>query len=208
ETFYKYLEMFGFGKATGVDYPGESDGILADYQDWSEVQEANISFGQGISVTTIQMASFYGMIASGGTYVQPHFLIGYPNSDETVEYDKTQMLTTDVCDQLTDMLTGVVTDGTGAAAAVEGYTVAGKTGTAQKITDSGEYSEGAYVISFDGYLANSSSSLACVVSIDNPETSAAMPVFSSVMEYAAQRYGITNNDSSSSSSSDSGSSSE
>ncbi|MGI6217775.1 MAG: penicillin-binding transpeptidase domain-containing protein, partial [Coriobacteriales bacterium] len=55
ETFYKYLEMFGFGKATGVDYPGESDGILADYQDWSEVQEANISFGQGISVTTIQM---------------------------------------------------------------------------------------------------------------------------------------------------------
>ena len=193
QEFYNWLIEFGFGQKTGLDYPSDSSGILASCDTWSEVQEANISFGQGLAVTSIQMASFYGTVASGGIYVQPHFLIGYPGTQETVEYQQVRKLSESTCAQLTDMLVGVVTDGTGEAAAVEGYQVAGKTGTSQKVTETGEYSQGAYVISFDGYLGNTDSSLACVVSVDNPVTSAAMPIFSQIMTTAAQMYRVTPN---------------
>ncbi len=139
------------------------------------------------------MASFYGVLASGGTYVKPHYLIGYPDTGETVSYESKQLVTSATCDVLDDMLSGVVEDGTGTLAAIEGYTVAGKTGTSQKIEEDGTYSQGAYVISFDGYLPYTNSSLACAVSMDNPGTSAAMPVFSQVMQTAAEMYRITSN---------------
>ncbi len=193
ENFYNHIVEYGFGTATGVDYPGELDGKVPDYSEWSEVQEANISFGQGLTVTTTQMASFYGVLASGGTYVKPHYLIGYPDTGETVSYESKQLVTSATCDVLDDMLSGVVEDGTGTLAAIEGYTVAGKTGTSQKIEEDGTYSQGAYVISFDGYLPYTNSSLACAVSMDNPDTSAAMPVFSQVMQTAAEMYRITSN---------------
>ncbi len=189
-TFYSYLTKFGFGSATGVDYPGESAGILQEYSNWSDVHEANISFGQGISVTSMQMVSFYSMVAAGGTYVKPHFLIGYPSSNQTVEYDKTQVLSQSSCDQLTQMLIGVVENGTGKAAAIQGYDVAGKTGTSQKVLDDGSYSDNQYWIDFDGFIANTDSTLACVVMMDNPSTSAAMPTFRGVMGYVATKYGL------------------
>lgn len=191
ENFYNHLVDYGFGSATGLDYPGELDGRLSHFSGWSEVQEANISFGQGLTVTTTQMASFYGVIASGGKYIKPHFLIGYPSSGETLTYDSKQLITSSTCATLDDMLSGVVEDGTGSLAAIEGYTVAGKTGTSQKINDDGTYSQDAYVISFDGYLPNTNSSLACAVSIDNPAASSAMPVFSNVMKTASEMYRIT-----------------
>ncbi len=191
ENFYNHLVEYGFGKATGLDYPGELDGRLKHYSSWSEVQEANISFGQGVTVTTTQMASFYGVIASGGKYVKPHFLIGYPSTGETITYDSKQLITSSTCAVLDDMLSGVVEDGTGTLAAIEGYTVAGKTGTSQKINDDGTYSQDAYIISFDGYLPNTNSSLACAVSVDNPAASSAMPVFSNVMRTASEMYRIT-----------------
>ena len=193
ENFYDHIVGYGFGSATGLDYPGELNGRVSHYSGWSEVQEANISFGQGLTVTTTQMASFYGVLASGGTYVKPHFLIGYPDTGETISYDSKQQVSSSACDTLNDMLSGVVEDGTGTLAAIEGYTVAGKTGTSQKIEDNGTYSQGAYVISFDGYLPYTNSSLACAVSIDNPGTSAAMPVFSQVMKTATEMYRIASN---------------
>ncbi len=192
EEFYSGLIDFGFGSKTGVDYPGESGGVLSSYESWSGVQEANISFGQGVAVTSVQMASFYGMIAADGVYVQPHFLIGYPSTGEVVEYESTQMLSESTCQTLTELLCLVVEEGTGAAAAIDGYSVAGKTGTAQKANDDGTYSEGVYIIDFAGYLANTNSSLTCVVAFDNPGMSAAMPVFSKVMSYAADLYIIVN----------------
>lgn len=191
ETFYEYLLEYGFGTATGIDYPGEVDGSLAECSEWSEVQEANISFGQGLTVTTMQMASFYGMLAADGEYVQPHFLIGYPTTGETVEYEGTQVISEETCTVIDDMLSGVVEEGTGTYAAIEGYTVAGKTGTSQKIEDDGTYSDDAYMISFDGYLPYTDSTLACCVTVDNPTNEAAMTTFSEVMQSATEMYRVT-----------------
>ncbi len=192
EEFYNALVAFGFGEDTGVDYPGESNGILASFEDWTSVQEANISFGQGIAVTSMQMASFYATIANDGVYIQPHFLIGYPSSGETVEYESKQIVSEETTELLTEMLCGVTTEGTGTLAAIDGYQVAGKTGTSQKITETGEYSHGAYIIDFAGFLAYTDSELACVVAFDNPASSVAMPVFANVMSEAIDLYMIVN----------------
>jgi cell division protein FtsI (penicillin-binding protein 3) len=196
-TYAGYLERFGFGQPTHVDYPGESLGLLADVDDWSAVQAANISFGQGVSVTSLQMASFYGAIANDGIRVSPHFLIDRPQSQIHVEYASEQLLTTDTANTLTDILTTVTTDGTGHAARIDGYLVAGKTGTAQKAAEWGGYLEDNYIVSFVGYFAESESKLVCITSMDNPigaEGNAPTgPLFASIMEFAAGRYMIEPN---------------
>ncbi len=191
EDFYNALVELGFGQNTGVDYPGELSGILSSYESWTSDKESNISFGQGITVTSMQMASFYATVANDGEYVQPHFLIGYPGTDETVEYESAQLISAGTCDALEEMLCGVVTGGTGTAAAIDGYDVAGKTGTSQKLTSEGTYSNSSYIIDFAGFLANSSSKLACVVAFDDPATSCATSAFAEIMEVAANLYAIT-----------------
>ena len=190
EVFYGYLVKYGFGAKTGVDYPGEAEGILTSASDWDPVTEANISFGQGISVSTLQMASFYGTLANGGMHVTPHFLIDYPHSEESVQYEPERWINSDTVSTLTGMLIGVVKNGTGKPARVKGYDIAGKTGTGQKLKDSGEYSQFSNWIDFAGYFANSNSALTCVVAMDDPGGSYAMPVFKKVMTFAAERYAV------------------
>ena len=131
ERLLSWLDRFGFGRGTGVDYPGESRGLLPSY--WSGSTIGNVPIGHGIAVTPVQMAAAYGAIANGGVLKTPH-LVERIGSDSTKRGTGRRVVSQTVAAQVMTMLRDVVTGdgGTGAAAAVPGYTVAGKTGTAAK----------------------------------------------------------------------------
>ncbi|MDR1082656.1 MAG: penicillin-binding protein 2, partial [Coriobacteriales bacterium] len=196
ESYADYLKQFGIGQPTHVDFPGESAGMLSSWEDWSSIQTANISFGQGLTVSPLQIASFYGAVANDGTKYRPHFLVNQPHSFSHVEIanKSERIMSPETAQTLTDMLSAVVTEGTGQAAAIEGYTVAGKTGTAQKASPEGGYLPDNYIVSFVGFFAESQSELVCITSMDNPTgaegNAPTGPLFASIMRFAANSYMI------------------
>jgi cell division protein FtsI/penicillin-binding protein 2 len=161
----KWMRRFGFGRRTGIDFPGESPGLLPSY--WSGSTIGTVPIGQGVSVTAIQLASVYAAIANGGEWVQPHLvdhLVGQPPAKPK----RRRILAPGVDVQLRTMLRGVVSDqGTAELAAIPGYAVAGKTGTAQKPGPNG-YIPGAYVSTFVGMVPASRPRLLVLVTIDEP----------------------------------------
>jgi cell division protein FtsI (penicillin-binding protein 3) len=161
----KWIHQFGFGERTGIDLPGESPGILPPY--WSGSTIGNVPIGQGISVTAIQLASVYSAIANGGMWVQPH-LVDHVQGERAPVLARRRILSRHVDRQLLAMLKGVVSDaGTAAAAEIPGYTVAGKTGTAQKPGPNG-YETGKYVATFVGMVPASDPRLVVLVTVDEP----------------------------------------
>ena len=191
--FYEYLQKYRIVEDTQIDYPGAATGYLAPRDKWTEVQGYNISFGQGLEVSPIQMMRFYGMVASNGTIAQPHFLLDVPSSDEELIYPTEKVIDNDAAiDDLDTMLEAVVEDGTGTQAAIPGYRVAGKTGTAEIASPNGGYKEGVYNISFVGYLPDASTKLVCFVgATDVPGERKTVPAFHDIMEFAIERYNIT-----------------
>ncbi len=174
----------GFGESTSSGFPGESAGIFNSYNNWSEVELATISFGHGISVTMLQLARAYSVIAAGGL-LKP---ISFQRVNEPVTSKR--VLAADLVQQVKDMLETVVhTGGTGQRAAVKGYRVAGKTGTAHKAIRGG-YAEDRYMSLFAGMAPASDPRLVMVVVIDEPQRGqhyggqVAAPVFAKVMEGA------------------------
>jgi len=161
----KWMNRFGFGRRTGIDLPGESSGLLPSY--WSGSTIGTVPIGQGVSVTAIQLASVYSAIANGGEWIQPHLVdhvVGVP----TPKPKRRRILAPEVDSQLRTMLRGVVSDqGTAELAAIPGYAVAGKTGTAQKPGPHG-YIPGAYVATFVGMVPASRPRLLVLVTIDEP----------------------------------------
>jgi cell division protein FtsI/penicillin-binding protein 2 len=161
----KWMTRFGFGRRTGLDFPGESRGLLPSY--WSGSTIGTVPIGQGVSVTAIQLASVYGAIANGGEWIQPH-LVDHIAGAPPVRPHKRRVLEPGVDAQLRTMLRGVVSDqGTAELAAIPGYAVAGKTGTAQKPGPHG-YIPGAYVATFVGMVPASRPRLLVLVTIDEP----------------------------------------
>jgi len=161
----KWMARFGFGRRTGLDFPGESAGLLPSY--WSGSTIGTVPIGQGVSVTAIQLASVYGAIANGGEWIQPH-LVDHIVGKPPVRPRKRRILEPHVDAQLRSMLRGVVSDqGTAELAAIPGYAVAGKTGTAQKPGPHG-YIPGAYVATFVGMVPASRPRLLVLVTIDEP----------------------------------------
>jgi cell division protein FtsI/penicillin-binding protein 2 len=132
----KWIAKFGFGQTTGIDFPGESPGFVLPLNQWSETTIGNNPIGQGISVTPIQMASVYAAVANGGVWIQPH-LVSRVGGRAPQTWKHRRIMSPAVDAQVKTMLTGVVADvgATGTAAAIPGYTVAGKTGTAQVSSD-------------------------------------------------------------------------
>ncbi len=161
----RWMARFGFGRRTGIDFPGESPGLLPSY--WSGSTIGNLPIGQGVSVTSIQLASVYAAIANGGEWIQPHLvdrILGEPPRP----LHRRRILTPAIDEELRTMLKGVVSDqGTAKLAAIPGYTVAGKTGTAQKPGPNG-YVSGAYVATFVGMVPASNPRLVVLVSVDEP----------------------------------------
>jgi cell division protein FtsI (penicillin-binding protein 3) len=161
----RWMARFGFGQRTGIDFPGESPGLLPSY--WSGSTIGNVPIGQGVSVTSIQLASVYAAIANGGVWIQPH-LLDHVLGEPAPRLHRRRILTPGIDAELRTMLKGVVSDqGTAQLAAIPGYTVAGKTGTAQKPGPHG-YIPGAYVATFVGMVPASHPRLLVLVSVDEP----------------------------------------
>jgi cell division protein FtsI (penicillin-binding protein 3) len=181
DRLLRWIGRFGFGHPTGVDFPGESAGILPSY--WSGSTIGNVPIGQGIAVTPIQMAAAYAAIANGGVWVRPHLVArGRP--------DRRRVVSRTIAAQLSTMLRGVVTSGTGTSAAIQGYRVAGKTGTAQKPDGHGGYSN-RYVASFVGFVPASRPRLVVLVMVDEPKTAIwggaiAAPAFQQIASFDLQ----------------------
>ncbi len=161
----RWMARFGFGRRTGIDFPGESPGILPSY--WSGSTIGNVPIGQGVSVSAIQLASVYAAIANDGLWVQPH-LVDHVLGERPPKLQRRRMLSPAIDEELRTMLKGVVSDqGTAVLAKIPGYSVAGKTGTAQKPGGHG-YIPGAYVATFVGMVPASKPRLLVLVSVDEP----------------------------------------
>ena len=175
ETFYRYLTAFRFGKATGVDFSGEAIGMLLPESTVQNYDLARIGFGQTIAVTPLQLAAAAASAVNGGYYYAPRIVNEIYSSDNSVR-EKIQpnllgrTVSGEASEILSSMLEGVVRDGSGKHAYIEGYRVAGKTGTAQKY-ENGVIAQGKYVSSFLGYFpANAPRYLALII-VDEPQGS-------------------------------------
>jgi cell division protein FtsI (penicillin-binding protein 3) len=183
-----WIDRFGFGKQTGIDFPGESAGLLPAF--WSGSTIGNVPIGQGISVTAIQLASVYAAIANGGMWIQPH-LVDHVQGEQTSPARRRRILPRPVDHELLSMLKGVVSDaGTGAAAEIPGYTVAGKTGTAQKPGPHG-YIPGAYDATFVGMVPARAPRVVVLVTVDEPHGAyyggvVAAPAFAQIATFDLQ----------------------
>jgi cell division protein FtsI (penicillin-binding protein 3) len=194
----RYLRAFGLGGDTGLDFPGEASGIVPDLAHWSGTSLPTLAIGYGLAVTPLQMLEAYNTIADGGMYVAPSLVRSEVGADGKPRPRpapaRHRVVSEETASAVTGMLTAVVDEGTGTAAAVDGYTVAGKTGTARKAGGSTGYVEGAYVASFAGFLPADSPRLSAIVVLDEPAAQfgglAAAPVFSQLASYAVRHYQV------------------
>jgi cell division protein FtsI/penicillin-binding protein 2 len=186
----EWIERFGFGRPTGIDYPGESKGIVLPPDDWSGSTIGNVPIGQGIAVTPMQMVAAYGALANEGVWLRPH-LVARVEGEKPVEPKRRRVISETVAKQLRRMLRGVVEEGSGGSAQVPGYHIAGKTGTAAKPEPTGGYSTSRYVASFVGYVPASKPRLVVLVTVDEPRGAiwggvVAAPAFAEIAEFALQ----------------------
>jgi len=178
QEFIGFIRGFGFGRRTGVDLPGESAGMLRDLPDWSGLSQASIAMGQEIGATTLQLAAALGAVANDGVWVRPHVVQAMLAPDGTrlpagaaagPEDAGRRVIAPGTARTLRRMLQAVTIEGTGKAAALPGFTVGGKTGTAQKIDGSGRYTPGKYVSWFAGFVPADHPALVIVVMVDEPK---------------------------------------
>jgi stage V sporulation protein D (sporulation-specific penicillin-binding protein) len=189
---YEYETAFGFGQKTGAGLPGESRGLLKHPDEWSDIQLSNIAFGQGISVTPLQLTAAYSAIANDGVYQRPRIVWGVRDeATQALKPDKPEegrrVLSTKTARELRRMLQAVVERGTGRNAQLEGYTSGGKTGTAQ-VAEKGRYS-GKYVASFIGMAPMNDPRYVILVAVTDPKnghygSEVSAPVFKEIAEKA------------------------
>jgi len=195
KVLYSYLRKFGLGSTTGLDYPGESPGIVAKPQDWSTSQQYTIPFGQGLSLNAMQAASVYQTIANGGVRIEPTLVRGtkdaggrYTASDAP---KRTRVVSEKTAGTLAKMLESVVDDreGTGTKAHIQGYRVAGKTGTANRVDPVRGVYKG-YTASFAGFAPADDPQVTVYCAIQNPTEGSYFggqicgPIYKKVMEFA------------------------
>jgi cell division protein FtsI/penicillin-binding protein 2 len=188
----RWIDRFGFGKPTGIDFPGESAGLVLPLEQWSGSTIGNVPIGQGVAVTPIQMASVYAAVANGGVWVQPH-LVDRIGGHVLSSWKKRRIMSPGVDKMVKTMLTGVVADAgsTGTEAAIPGYTVAGKTGTAQKPDGHGGYSDTNFDATFVGMVPATNPRLVVLVMVDQPRGSifggvVAAPAFADIAKFDLQ----------------------
>lgn len=170
DAIYEALRRYGFAQTTDIDLPGEVPGYLPEPDRWSASTIGNIPFGQGISITPIQLARSMAVIANGGRLVTPHLVESIPDRpDIDLSWPTRQVMEPDTAAVMRRVLRTAVEEGTGGKARVPGYPTAGKTGTAQKPRSDGRgYAKGAYVASFAGFLPADDPAVVIVVTVDEP----------------------------------------
>ena len=196
----KYLEDLGFGKATGVDLGNEAAGKVLPPANWRNIERATIAFGQGISVTPLQLAIGYSAIANGGNVITPRIVdrvIDAKGQETPTELKtvKQSVFKEDTVKKITGMMVSVVERGHGAKAKVAGFKVAGKTGTAQIPNPSGGYLEDQHIGSFAGFAPADSPKFVMVVKLDRPKNvefaeSSAAPLFGEIADWLLKNYYI------------------
>jgi cell division protein FtsI/penicillin-binding protein 2 len=194
--FNYWVHRFGFGTTTGVDLPGEEPGVVPPYSTWSGTTIATLPFGQGLEVTPIQIATAYAAIANGGILRTPHIVQSIGGKPVAVPRGH-RILSPAVASQMRDMLRGVYADGgTASGAAIPGFDLAGKTGTASVVVN-GKYSSSQFIASFVGFVPASSPKLEVMVMVDEPSQGSiyggavAAPAFAQIVGWAVPYLGIT-----------------
>jgi cell division protein FtsI (penicillin-binding protein 3) len=187
---YEYMRAFGFGEPAGVDLWGEDSGTVPAYEDWSGVSIGNIPFGQGFTVTPLQLVSGYATLINGGRRVTPHV-----TEQETAATPGPRVISEETSAIVRGMLQGVVDEGSGHFAQISGYTVGGKTGTSQKVDPkTGTYGD-QYVASFIGFAPASDPEYVTLIAVDEPQTSywgelVAVPAFHQVMSFTLGYFNV------------------
>jgi cell division protein FtsI (penicillin-binding protein 3) len=202
KTFYTYIKNFGFGRETGLDLPGEVSGVVWPYHRWGEIEASNICFGQGVTVTAIQMAAALGAICNDGLLMRPRLvrqvLDQKGNPVKHLPPRPVRQVITPETARLMRTLLGRVTEpgGTATQAAIEGIQVGGKTGTAQKVSsETRRYAPGKYISTFMGFVPVDNPALVVLVVVDEPRGShyggvVAAPVFKGIAEQSLAILGI------------------
>ena len=201
DSFYEYIRKFGFGEKTSIRLPGVSSGLLRKRKNWSERSLASISFGQEIAVTPLQMVVALSAIANGGTLMEPHIAKALMRDGKIIKEIKPKKIRRVISEktsrQMMEILKFVVENGTGKKAAIDGFEVAGKTGTAQKyIAETQSYSKTEFISSFIGYAPADNPRLAILVMIDSPKGGhwggvVAAPVFVKIAEKSLRHLNVT-----------------
>ena len=210
ERLHEYLTSFGFGTATGLQYPGESSGTLRSVDRLRGSEKATITYGYGFAATSLQLVSAVNAVANGGVFVPPRLVRSTIDEHgkvwETPMGESHRVISESTAATMADLLSAVVCTGTGSRAQVPGITVAGKTGTGYKVQDNGTYvtedGSRAYFATFVGYLPADNPRVTILVSIDEPNPSsrdrfggtAAAPVFSALAQVAIQELSIEPSD--------------
>jgi cell division protein FtsI (penicillin-binding protein 3) len=202
ERLFRYLKAFGFGEKTEIDLPGEATGLVKEPREWGRRTLASIAMGQEIGVTALQLATAVSAVANGGWLMRPYVVSEVRDARgqlvaQMAPQVRRRPVTAETARTLGTILERAVTAGTGSKAAVAGYRVAGKTGTAQKIDpETGAYSPALSVASFAGYVPAEDPRLTIVVIIDEPQGEAwggtvAAPMFKRVAEQALTYLGVS-----------------
>tara|TARA_B100000700_G_C15062948_1_gene867189 strand:- start:3137 stop:5095 length:1959 start_codon:yes stop_codon:yes gene_type:complete len=196
KNLYDFGRKYGFGALSGISFPGEAKGVMKRTEKWSKISIAEISIGYEVSVTCLQLALAYSAVANGGFLMKPHIVekiihptgrINYQAEPQVVR----RVASKEVMKDLTDMLELVVSKGTGAKANIQGWNVAGKTGTAKKYVD-GSYSNQRFIASFAGFFPAHNPHMASVIILDEPKegfhwgSGSSAPVFKSVIKKIIQ----------------------
>ena len=205
QRLYRYLQAFGFGQRTDIDLPGEVSGLLKSPREWGRRSLASISMGQEVGVTPLQMITAVSAIANDGVLMKPYVVAEVRDQKgqrmkEILPQVKRRVVSPATARTLTTIMEGVVTSGTGAKAAIPGFRVAGKTGTAQKVDPrTGTYSSALSIGSFVGFVPADAPRLAIIVVVDEPQGEAwggvvAAPVFRRVGEQVLTYLGVPRDD--------------
>jgi cell division protein FtsI/penicillin-binding protein 2 len=193
--FYEYIRAFGFGQQTGVELPGESKGMLKKIENWSGVSIGSISMGQEVGVTPMQLVTAVSAIANGGTLYRPHLVAELRRGDQLLSLngplapgEPKEVIRPETAATLRRLMEGVILNGTGSLARLDGWTAAGKTGSAQKIDPAtGRYSPTQLIASFTGFAPINDPAVTILVSLDSPVGQheggqVAAPVFKRIAE--------------------------
>jgi cell division protein FtsI (penicillin-binding protein 3) len=197
--FVSYLHKFGFGEPTGLNFPGESRGLMPPGDEWSELTRSNVAFGQGLSANAVQMAAAVNTVANGGVYVPPKLVKNYLDANGKVipnpSGESRRVVSEAAAKEVTTMMEAVTgKGGTAPQAAIAGYRVAGKTGTAQEVDPAcGCYKK--WATSFAGFAPADNPRFVTYVVLQNPTNGRSGggqggPVFRDVMSYALQKYAV------------------
>ncbi len=195
EGVYNNILKSGISKTTGVDFPGEAKGYVSDVSTWSKIQSYNVTFGQGITTTPLELVRFYGAIANDSVATTPHFLMSKTQNAEYVSYDTEDLgYSESAISTISDMLKNVVNNNEGISCKIDGYDICGKTGTAEYSDGSGQYVKGRYNLGFTGFIDNASTKFVCYVgAMDVGIETNMTSTFGDIMKSAIERYKVVPN---------------